>query len=106
MRRAIDWMQNTHSPFEVPEMYSALYDFPRNPRLNVFNGMVSVVDSAVGNLTAALKARPGAWSNTIVRRSGDAPHGPWPSLLPRNDGKCLAERQCSSLRVAGCLHQG
>ena len=25
------WMQNTHAPFEVPEMYSALYAFEGNP---------------------------------------------------------------------------
>jgi hypothetical protein len=47
--------------------YSSLYDFEGNPKLNVFNGMISVVDSAVGNLTAALKGRPGTWDNTIVR---------------------------------------
>ena len=43
-------MQNTHGPFEVPPEYAALYDFADNPRLNTFNGMVSVVDSAVGNI--------------------------------------------------------
>ena len=62
-----DWMQNTHAPFQVPEEYSSLYNFEGNPKLNVFNGMISVVDSAVGNLTAALKGRTGTWANTIVR---------------------------------------
>ena len=46
-------MQNTHGPFEVPPEYAALYDFADNPRLNTFNGMVSVVDSAVGNIVRA-----------------------------------------------------
>eukprot|EP01043_Picozoa_sp_COSAG02_P022267 COSAG02_NODE_1153_length_14196_cov_3.626658_2_plen_176_part_00 len=55
------WLQNTHAPFEVPLQYSDLYKFPGNKKLEVFNGMVSVVDEAVGNLTAALKARPGTW---------------------------------------------
>jgi arylsulfatase A-like enzyme len=55
------WLQNTHAPFEVPPQYSDLYSFPGNERLEVFNGMVSVVDAAVGNVTAALKARQGTW---------------------------------------------
>eukprot|EP01043_Picozoa_sp_COSAG02_P105588 COSAG02_NODE_41581_length_393_cov_0.704082_1_plen_48_part_10 len=37
-------MQNTHGPFEVPSEYSNLYNFEDKPKLNVFNGMVSVVD--------------------------------------------------------------
>ena len=47
-------------------MYSALYSFPHNQKLEVFNGMVSVVDEGVGNLTAALKQR-GVWaSNKLI----------------------------------------
>ena len=72
------WLQNTHGPFEVPERYSALYRF-KDPRQNTFNGMVSVVDEAVGNLTAALKAR-GVWSNTLVVYTHDNGASRRPSL--------------------------
>ena len=76
-------MQNTHGPFQVPEEYSSLYNFEGNPKLNVFNGMISVVDSAVGNLTAALKARPGTWDNTIVRPRHSLINVNEPSFQPR-----------------------
>ena len=54
------WLQSTHGPFEVPAKYKNLYKF-EDAKLNTFNGMVSVVDEAVGNVTAALKVR------TIIR---------------------------------------
>jgi arylsulfatase A-like enzyme len=33
---------------------------------NVFDGMVSVVDSSVANVTNALKANADMWSNTLL----------------------------------------
>ena len=78
------WLQNTHAPFEVPTQYSDLYKFPGNEELEVFNGMVSVVDSAVGNVTAALKKRPGTWMNTLLIYTHDngAPLGGGGSNFP------------------------
>lgn len=81
------WMQNTHAPFEVPEAYSNLYNFS-DTKLNVFNGMVSVVDEAVGNVTATLKSL-GMWDNTLVIYTHDngAPLGGGGSNYPLRGGK-------------------
>eukprot|EP00040_Diaphanoeca_grandis_P039759 m.260069 g.260069 ORF g.260069 m.260069 type:complete len:510 (+) comp39157_c0_seq1:85-1614(+) len=81
------WMQNTHAPFEVPMQYSSLYNF-KDEGLNTFNGMVSVVDEGVGNITAALMAR-GVWENTIVIYTHDngAPLGGGGSNFPFRGGK-------------------
>lgn len=59
-----------------------MYNFPI-PALNTFNGMVSVVDEAVGNLTAALKNR-GVWNRTVVVYTHDngAPLGGGGSNFP------------------------
>ena len=82
-------MQNTHGPFEVPAAYSSLYIFDTNPKLNTFNGMISVVDEAVGNLTRALKARPGTWAKTLLIYTHDngAPLGGGGSNFPFRGGK-------------------
>ena len=81
------WMQNTHAPFEVPPQYKALYKF-KDERLRTFNGMISVVDEAVGNVTAALKQR-GLWNNTLIVYTHDngAPLGGGGSNFPFRGGK-------------------
>ena len=81
------WMQNTHGPFEVPPQYKALYKF-KDERLRTFNGMISVVDEAVGNVTAALKQR-GLWNNTLIVYTHDngAPLGGGGSNFPFRGGK-------------------
>lgn len=56
-------LHNTHGPIEAPPEYESLYHFKLKKR-NVFNGMVSVVDSTVANVTAALKDT-GMWENTL-----------------------------------------
>ena len=60
---------DTHEPIEVPEEYSDLYlNTPANitlPLQRTFYGMVSSIDSAVANLTAALKAA-GLYENTLI----------------------------------------
>ena len=68
--------------------YSGLYNF-HDQKLNVFNGMVSVVDEAVGNLSSALKSRPGVWENTLVCYTHDngAPLGGGGSNYPLRGGK-------------------
>lgn len=81
------WLQNTHGPFEVPSRYSALYNFS-DAKLRVFNGMVSAVDEAVGNLTKALRDG-GLWANTLVVYTQDngAPLGHGGSNFPLRGGK-------------------
>lgn len=81
------WLHNTHGPVEVPEQYSDLYHF-KDKGLNKFNGMVSVVDEAVGNITKLLKST-GAWNNTLVLYFHDngAPLGAGGSNFPLRGGK-------------------
>eukprot|EP00927_Polykrikos_kofoidii_P009055 TRINITY_DN13758_c0_g1_i1.p1 TRINITY_DN13758_c0_g1~~TRINITY_DN13758_c0_g1_i1.p1 ORF type:complete len:589 (+),score=74.99 TRINITY_DN13758_c0_g1_i1:120-1886(+) len=56
-------LQNTHGPIEAPPEYCGMYNFDLNLQ-NTFNGMVSVVDRSVENVTAALR-RTGMWDNTL-----------------------------------------
>ena len=59
-----DWLQNTHAPVQVPDEYAALYNLTQgSPQLATFYGMVSVVDEAVANITAALK-RGDLWESS------------------------------------------
>ena len=72
---------------QAPAQYTALYNFT-DPHLNTFNGMVSVVDEAVGNVTWALK-HTGLWNNTLVLYLHDngAPLGAGGSNFPLRGGK-------------------
>ncbi len=81
------WFHNTHAPTEAPPEYIALYNFS-DRALNTFNGMISVVDSAVGNITDALK-RTGQWNNTLIIYTHDngAPLGQGGSNYPLRGGK-------------------
>ena len=56
--------------------------------LNTFNGMVSVVDEAVGNVTRALRTG-GLWEDTLVVYTHDngAPLGGGGSNAPLRGGK-------------------
>lgn len=56
-------LHNTHAPIEAPAKYVDLYNFSLEKR-NHFDAMVSVVDSAVANVTQALKAT-GMWADTF-----------------------------------------
>ena len=48
--------QVTHSPYQLPPGYPAVP--PAEPETRqVFNGMVHIMDEAVGNLTAALRQK-------------------------------------------------
>lgn len=56
-------LHNTHAPIEAPPEWVAMYNFDQAKR-NTFDAMVSLVDSTVGNVTAALKAA-NMWKNTV-----------------------------------------
>ena len=57
-------LHNTHGPIQAPDRFVELYDFEQQKR-NHFNAMVSVVDSTVANVTAALHRR-GLYDNTLI----------------------------------------
>mmetsp|Transcript_30384 Transcript_30384/g.66561 ORF Transcript_30384/g.66561 Transcript_30384/m.66561 type:complete len:596 (+) Transcript_30384:74-1861(+) len=56
-------LHNTHGPIQAPDEFVALYNYSL-PKRNTFNAMVSVVDSTVANVTAALK-KAGLWDNCL-----------------------------------------
>ena len=59
-------LHNTHSPFQAPHRFQALYEHQSSwPLEQTFNAMVSVVDESVGNVTKALKST-GMWDNSVV----------------------------------------
>eukprot|EP01063_Lacrimia_lanifica_P015903 TRINITY_DN22557_c0_g1_i1.p1 TRINITY_DN22557_c0_g1~~TRINITY_DN22557_c0_g1_i1.p1 ORF type:complete len:579 (+),score=146.98 TRINITY_DN22557_c0_g1_i1:55-1791(+) len=58
-------LHNTHAPIEAPPEYEGLYHFDQKLR-NTFDGMVSVVDKAVADVSAALKAKQGMWEDTLL----------------------------------------
>ena len=65
-------LHNTHGPVEAPAEFEHLYAFP-SALQNKFDGMVSVVDSTVANVTAALEAA-GMWSTTLfIWTAGGSP---------------------------------
>jgi arylsulfatase B len=60
-------LHNTHAPLEAPQRFLNMYShFANDTRKQTLSAMVSVVDESVANLTAALKAQPGMWENTLL----------------------------------------
>lgn len=62
-------LQCAHDPMEVPAQYKAIYShLPHD--MQVEYGFSSVIDEAIGNVTAALKSK-GMWENTVLVVSSD-----------------------------------
>ena len=57
---------NAHHPMEVPPEWLELYPNTTTTTRQTYQAMVSFVDVAIGNLTAAVKAVEGMWENSIV----------------------------------------
>eukprot|EP01063_Lacrimia_lanifica_P008670 TRINITY_DN1571_c0_g1_i2.p1 TRINITY_DN1571_c0_g1~~TRINITY_DN1571_c0_g1_i2.p1 ORF type:complete len:1106 (+),score=165.84 TRINITY_DN1571_c0_g1_i2:560-3877(+) len=63
--------QTMHAPQQVPAYYSSMYPSPRyDADYAIMNGMATVSDSLLGNITDALKAKE-MWGHTLVVHLSD-----------------------------------
>ena len=62
--------QSVHSPLQVPEQYEKPYENIENKDRRTYCGMVSALDEAIGNITAALKEN-NMDKNTIIYFTAD-----------------------------------
>ena len=82
---------NNHAPLEVPEaeFVTPFYDERGNAAdWLIYQGMITAVDWAVGNIVAAIKKRPGMWENSVAVWTSD------------NGGQCAAT---AGLCAASCV---
>eukprot|EP00937_MAST-01D_sp_MAST-1D-sp2_P004643 g4643.t1 len=64
-------LHDTHAPLEAPWRYAAQYARLHDPPRAQFSGMVSFVDEAVANVTAAIKANGNMWEDTLLVWTND-----------------------------------
>ena len=97
----------THSPYQLPGGESSQYVDPSDAKeRRIMNGMVNVMDEAVGNLTAALKAKK-MDENTLLIFSADnggVMHGGqlgnnWPL---RSVSTCMAMQVARLKQLCSC----
>jgi len=62
-------LQSMHAPQEVPKQFSDMYP-EHSPDFAIMNGMASISDEVLGNLTTTLKAR-GMWNDTLIILTSD-----------------------------------
>jgi len=64
-------LQDMHAPNQVPESYSNLYPKPTySEDFAIMNGMATVADEVLGNMTAEMRAR-GLWASTLLIHTSD-----------------------------------
>ncbi|XP_050411464.2 arylsulfatase B [Patella vulgata] len=80
--------QNVHFPIEVPKQYENMYSNIHDNMRRVYSGMVSAMDEAFGNITAALE-RKGLTNNLLLGFTSDngGPIGLGANNLPLRGGK-------------------
>ena len=88
--------QTMHSPVQVPSYYSDMYPHGENQLYTetyaISNGMATVTDSILGNVSAALKKR-GMWERTLVIHLSDNGGPVWAQMashannFPHRGGK-------------------
>ena len=57
---------SAHSPLQAPQRFIDLYPPGWNSDRRLYAAECSVWDEILGNVTAAMKARPGMWENTLL----------------------------------------
>ena len=58
-------LQAVHSPFAVPQKYIKQNKHFKDKDRQVYAGMVTCMDEAIGNITQSLKEN-GLWNNTVI----------------------------------------
>lgn len=62
--------QSCHAPLEAPDAFVEMYPAEWRDDRRWYAAMISYVDAAVGNITAALRAK-GMWDNTLLVMTSD-----------------------------------
>ena len=57
--------QAVHSPLQVPKKYLEPYKHIKDKKRQIYSGMVTCMDEAIGNITQHL-VQLGLWKNTVL----------------------------------------